>query len=346
MASVRDLELVAWRTMGLAIPRRRTDPSVTLRLLAHVPSFLPVVRAGSEVSMAVTLQLLAGRGHQVTVMVDTDGVTGDVEGLAVVARPRWRDLVAAYRDADVVLTQLSSRNAAMRLGALTRTPVVQLAHMGKLVEGRGLGTPALAVFASAWLRDASVWSAPGLVLHPPLLLERYATTPGHAVTLVNLNERKGGPQVLALARRCPELEFLGVEGGWGAQDVPGATPPNLTVIAPVSDMREVYARTRVLLMPSDHESYGRVGLEAACSGIPTIASPVAGIREALGDAALYADRDDLDQWVTHLRRLDDPAEYARRSDAARARAAEVAAGADPEISDLEAGLRRVVRQSG
>ena len=89
--------------------------------------------------------------------------------------------------------------------------------------------------------------------------------------------------------------------------------------------QSVYARTRLLLMPSRSESFGRVGLEAAASGIPTIASPVEGVPEVLGDCALflhpavyrgYADRcvarakavwhlaqDGLAAWNQELRKL-------------------------------------------
>src|SRR5678815_5651953 len=95
-------------------------------------------------------------------------------------------------------------------------------------------------------------------------------------------------------------------------------------------MREkVYARTRILLMPSAYETWGRVGVEAMCSGIPVIAHPTPGLTEALGDAGFFDDRDDVDAWAKTVRRLDDPAEYRKASRAAFKRAAEL----DP-TSDL------------
>jgi glycosyltransferase involved in cell wall biosynthesis len=72
--------------------------------------------------------------------------------------------------------------------------------------------------------------------------------------------------------------------------------------------------TRVLLMPSRYESYGRTAIEAAASGIPTIAHPTPGLREALGAAGIYANRDNPDDWVTAIRALtSDPVAYSRRS---------------------------------
>jgi len=121
-----------------------------------------------------------------------------------------------------------------------------------------------------------------------------------------------------------------------------AWAPNVVALAPVDDMREVYARTRVLLMPSAYESYGRTGLEAAASGIPAIAHPAAGIREALGDAAVFVGRDDFDAWEHAIRALDDEYEYARCSAAARARYDSL----DPasELDALERALRALVTE--
>jgi glycosyltransferase involved in cell wall biosynthesis len=49
--------------------------------------------------------------------------------------------------------------------------------------------------------------------------------------------------------------------------------PNLTVSGPVRNMRDIYAQTKVLVMPSKwEEAWGRVGTEAKFSGIPVVGS--------------------------------------------------------------------------
>src|SRR5262249_33229079 len=98
-------------------------------------------------------------------------------------------------------------------------------------------------------------------------------------------------------------------------------------------------QTRVLLMPSAQETYGRVGLEAACSGIPTVATELAGLREALRSASVYLDRADLDAWVSELDRLTDESYYRARSEAARMHADAF----DPRaaVATFEARLRRL-----
>jgi glycosyltransferase involved in cell wall biosynthesis len=53
----------------------------------------------------------------------------------------------------------------------------------------------------------------------------------------------------------------------------------------------------VLMVPSVHESYGMAAVEALASGIPVIAHPTPGLREALGDAGTFVDRADVRVWV-------------------------------------------------
>jgi hypothetical protein len=66
----------------------------------------------------------------------------------------------------------------------------------------------------------------------------------------------------------------------------------------------VFRKTKVLLMPSEYESYGRVGIEAACAGIPTVAHPTLGLQEAFGPTAgIFIDRNDVAAWFNEVSRL-------------------------------------------
>jgi len=161
-----------------------------------------------------------------------------------------------------------------------------------------------------------------MVLHPPVWPHEHATRPGGAVTLVNLNENKGVHVFEHLAMLFPDVPFLGVKGGYGDQLTAGLTShTNVQIIESTSDMRgRVWSRTRVLLVPSLYESYGMVALEAMASGIPVIAHPTPGLREALGPAGIFADRDKMQEWATELRSLvRDPQAWQRASAAAQAR---------------------------
>jgi glycosyltransferase involved in cell wall biosynthesis len=123
----------------------------------------------------------------------------------------------------------------------------------------------------------------------------------------------------------PDREFLAVMGSYGEQ-TDYSDLPNVEVVQQVSghEMREaVYSRTRVLLMPSFYESWGRAGVEALASGIPVLAHPTPGLCESLAEGGIFLERQDLDGWEAVLRKLEAPAEYRLASKRAKARSAEL-----------------------
>jgi glycosyltransferase involved in cell wall biosynthesis len=172
-----------------------------------------------------------------------------------------------------------------------------------------------------------------------------ADSPRRFVTFVNPAPNKGVfvfAQVAAeLARRRPDIPLLVVEGRGRASwlDRTGLdlrAHPNLHVMANTPDPREIYAASRVLLMPSLwDESFGRVAAEAMINGLPVLASDRGALPETVGDGGVLlpisdrytpATRDvptaeEVGPWVAALLRLwDDPARYDTLSRAARARA--------------------------
>ena len=122
------------------------------------------------------------------------------------------------------------------------------------------------------------------------------------VTLSNVNENKGGYILIQLAKALPEMNFLGIMGGYRKQIVTNNLP-NLKYIRHTTQMKDIYAQTWVQIMPSKEETWGRTAVEAMSSGIPVIVSPTPGLKECCGDAAIYCDRNDLDAWVLELKRL-------------------------------------------
>lgn len=147
---------------------------------------------------------------------------------------------------------------------------------------------------------------PGSVVSPPPVNpERYRTTRGDHVTLASAIQAKGLPVFRRLALRLSDLPFLAV-GGPRWHDA----PTNVTLVPRFDDPRELYSRSRVMIMPSLHEAYGRVAVEAAVSGIPTVASDLPGIREAMGDAATYIGPVD---WAAVVPAVYDSPEASRRA---------------------------------
>jgi glycosyltransferase involved in cell wall biosynthesis len=137
-----------------------------------------------------------------------------------------------------------------------------------------------------------------VVLHPPIA-PAAPVTGGDAITLINLTHAKGSSVFWDLAAAYPDRRFIAVEGGYGSQDQREALP-NVDVVEH-GDLDAVWAQTRILLVPSEHESYSMVAAEAGARGIPVVASDLPGIREAAGHGALYTTSD----WPAALTQADE-----------------------------------------
>ncbi|GAA0632199.1 glycosyltransferase family 4 protein [Kutzneria viridogrisea] len=314
-----------------------------MRVLAMLHLYTPHHNAGAEMMTHALLRALVDSGHEVDVLLSRDHhqITDPYthQGVRVFPHQDNGDPFAWFADParrpHLVVTHLENTERASILGAQYGVPVVHLAHNTFDDTKWALARqPALVVVNSEWMaEDFTAWwlyehgatpMPPMLTVHPPVRAEEYATKPGSRVTLINLCLDKGADIFYALAKRFPDRQFLGVAGAYGTQH--RLDLPNVEFLdhVPGNEMRDrVYARTKVLLMPSVYESWGRVGIEAACSGIPTIAHPTAGLRESLGDSGTFADRDDIDAWETHLARLLTPRGWSAASRRALARATEL-----------------------
>ena len=151
------------------------------------------------------------------------------------------------------------------------------------------------------------------VVYPTVDEKRYEThTSGrNRVLFVKPQYVKGLPIFIQVARRMPETRFL-VAGKIGHQartKLKGLD--NVECLGWVKDMRVAYARTRVLLGPSIWpEPFGRIFVEAASNGIPSVASARGGIPEAVGKGGILIDDIfDVKPWVEALRQLEDPDVY-------------------------------------
>ena len=151
---------------------------------------------------------------------------------------------------------------------------------------------------------------------------------GDCITLVNANQNKGVTQFIALAKRMPDRKFLGVIPYYGELRVP-PSPGNIEWVPFDDDIRTILKRTRILVMPSYYESFGRIGVEAMYNGIPVLYSTPAsntkypggsteGMEEWITPAGISCDREKIDEWVDAIVSLDNEEEYVARSDQVRA----------------------------
>ncbi len=214
-------------------------------------------------------------------------------------------------------------------------PAIAYVHHTVLED---LGTPfaharlahaASSRFMAELLRDRLGIEA--AVLPPLVEPQSYRTeTSRRVVTFVNPIPRKGVEIAFALAARRPDIPFEFVEA-WILRNrvvrllqARAAHHGNVRLLRRVGDMRGVYARSRLVLMPSlCEESWGRVATEAQASGIPALAAARGGLPEAVGAGGILLDRAASPaEWEAALARIwDDPAEYARLSRAASEHAA-------------------------
>jgi glycosyltransferase involved in cell wall biosynthesis len=145
---------------------------------------------------------------------------------------------------------------------------------------------------------------------------------GDAITLVNANVNKGVHQFIELAKRMPARKFLGVIPYYGELWVPPA-PSNIEWIPFDDDIRNILKRTRVLLMPSLYESFGRIAIEAMYNGIPVLYSKsdptskhpsgtTEGMEEWILPAGISCMRDIPEEWISAIESLDDIQTYSAR----------------------------------
>jgi glycosyltransferase involved in cell wall biosynthesis len=144
------------------------------------------------------------------------------------------------------------------------------------------------------------------VLYPAVDLERYRAREktNEYITMVNPVAAKGIASFLKLAAALPDRKFLVVEG-WGTPpaiiEFIRTRLPNVTYMGRQIDMRTVYGKTDILVVPSQWESFGRVITEAQINGIPVLASKVGGIPEALGDGGVLVEEiADPQAWLKGL----------------------------------------------
>lgn len=151
---------------------------------------------------------------------------------------------------------------------------------------------------------------------------------GDCITLVNANQNKGVAQFIDLAKRMPDRQFLGVIPYYGELRLPPA-PNNIEWIPFDDDIRNILKRTRILVMPSYYESFGRIAVEAMYNGIPVLYSKptskskypggsTEGMEEWIKPAGIPCERENIEEWAQAVISLDDEATYVAKSEEVRA----------------------------
>jgi glycosyltransferase involved in cell wall biosynthesis len=190
------------------------------------------------------------------------------------------------------------------------------------------------------------WKLEAEVLLPSLNIEvspQPTNSPDGYLLFVKPQRAKGLDVLLGLARHMPQRSFAvaGEIRGSAARELGGLK--NVQLLGWREDMDAVYRGARMILGPSEiPEPFGRVFLEAAARGCPTLAFNVGGIPEAVGPGGrLLPAGASIADWAGAITELDDPEQYQPLRLAALQQAARLAA-ADGRARAVEL-LERVAK---
>jgi len=314
-----------------------------VKILAHVHGYPPEHGAGAEWMLHHLLAEMVKRGHTCDVIAQPFAESGEIEGVTVYAD--GGEEARLWGECDVALTHLDRTREAVDLAVEHAKPLVHLVHNPSQLAFWNISrfNCQCAVFNSVWLRERVQWVGQATVVRPPVDAKRYRVKPGAKIALLNVSPEKGSAIFWDLARRMPGHEFLAVDGVYGRQTRPRGGLANVEYIPNQADVRKVYKKTRVLLMPSSFESWGRCAIEAACSGIPTIASPVEGLVESLGMAGIFRPLGNPKAWEEAVRELDGEKVWAEAS--ARALRRSVELDPKPDYDAFETALELAAASS-
>lgn len=320
---------------------------------------LPHKGGGAQQSVHALLQLVQARGHGVeAAAVLPPGIEFNfyrvLRRLSGRRVSSWRDTRNGYATwrapetiipsvveqrlstarPDVVLTDFFPPNDIAALAVRQGIPtLLRMVDVTFSMEGTPIPTDPLIVpygnsaFVAA--RVAAVTGRAASVIHPIVHVDRYRVRHEgeRYVTLINPMPLKGVDTALAIARLLPQRRFLFVES-WPLSTRRRADlsarledTPNVTLQPWTPDIRRVYGRTFILIVPSQiEEAFGRVALEAQASGIPVVARAIGGLPETVGTGGVLLPRDDSpSRWAEVIERLFmDPAYYQEISRAAEA----------------------------
>ena len=242
------------------------------------------------------------RGHVVKVMTSKQNDENyEYDGIHVFNRSH--DWYFHHDWADIIFTQLDFAGDVAMDCKQSKKPAVWFAHNTFMYSSVRTHRELNVVYNSVWNSEICKYANNGFVLPPPVDIAHYKVQKGDKIALINLNNNKGANMFYQIAEAMPDRQFLAVQGGYGQQIYKEL--PNIEFLANQSDIRIAYRKTRILLMPSQYESWGRTATEAMASGIPVICSDLPGLRENCSDAATYCKPDRLDEWIQAIRNVEE-----------------------------------------
>jgi glycosyltransferase involved in cell wall biosynthesis len=294
------------------------------RILCINPDYVPFVNAGSEICTHIINKYLMKKPYKWDVFVATPGYPKiTYEGVRCFNLYDTPTFLEVLNSCDAIFSHSAYHLPIFQyISKTTGIPFVGWAHTHMYlhrVDIQGSWAPAkqtpqlFTVFNSKTLMDGCKITPQNSKVFIPIVdyrdytIEEKQREPKY-VLLSNVNDNKGGKLLIQLAKALPDIEFMGVLGGYGNQ-IQDKTVPNLRYVPHTNKIKDIYKQAWVVIMPSALETWGRTAIEAMSSGIPVIANPTPGLRECCSSGAIYVDRGDLSGWIGTLRRLKEDRKY-------------------------------------
>lgn len=319
------------------------------KILFHVDSWYGRRNAGSESYLNTIAKYLVSKGHQVRVLTAPSMASNgeDRGGISFFTNTAQTDEL--YDWCDIVSTQIAFTPMVAANNKKHKKKFLYIIHNNKSVNTWDLKAKevTVALYCADWIKnfhnEQAKWKPENeMVFYPPVLFDEYKITDPDIlekrkyITLVNRSREKGAYTLNQAARDLPQWDFLAVKGGYGDQMNKFKTD-NVSLLNHTNNMvRDVYSRSKVVIMPSIRETWGMVAIEAMCSGIPVVAHPTEGLQESCGSAGIFIHRDKGRLWEKELDRLmSDPMYYRQRSMMSLERAQELDIIARRQLDELE-----------
>lgn len=325
-SSIRQSRNVSIRVARTKWPMWETlePPHKRIRILWINQDYVPFVNAGSEICTHQLNTYLMKKPYKFDVFVASPACPRQTyENVRCFDLNNTELLHQVLQSSHIIMSHSGIyRQQLVWLSYITGKPLVSWIHTGNYangVKGKDWNDPRLTgrqwtVFNSNSLRNlcSDLPDKYLTIMNPTVDFHHYAVDKTKHVrkyiTLSNVNENKGGKILIDLAKALPEYDFLGIMGGYRKQIVENGIP-NLRYMTHTTEIKDIYAQTAILIMPSKEETWGRSAVEAMSSGIPVIVSLTPGLRECCQNAALYCDRGDIGAWIATIRRLKTDTEY-------------------------------------
>lgn len=299
-------------------------------------------RGGGEIMFHEILKQLVKDGHSVDAIATTNiGEPEVMDGVNVFHGQQYKDVdLSKY---DIIITQFAEAFYITDKARSLGKKVVYIVHNTMQETNNYLHTkkPDLAIFNTDWVMKFHKYTGNSIVVHPPVYASNHSTKKGDMITLINLTEPKGVGMFYNMAMHLPQFNFLGVEGGYWKERQKYIPRRNITFQKNTDNMkRDVWSKTKILLMPSSYESYGMAAVEALASGIPVLAFPTPGLKESLGEAGIFTPTNSVWEWRNELVKLmTDEKYYEEKSKQALKRSSEI--NPEEELKSMSKKVKRL-----